>query len=330
MTLSAAAVLSTLESAKAPTDVDYSIVAADGANSRVAHLAVSRRGTFALLVPLARVGGETTRLTQGVALHGASVVEFARGAERWRAPAAVIECREAGLLRTFAAMAAALVERLERTTSPSWPLVTSLFAEWERLLGRRQVLTGESELGLWGELWCLARTSRPAELLEAWRGPEAEPVDFLLDGHGFEVKAGKRAGVHVVSQSQVDQPLGDVPAFLVSLHVMPDPLRGRSLAELVEEVAAHAADTGTFEEKLASVGYSRADEQAYGRRLALLQAPTFYKAESVPRVRVADPGVSRMRYRVELSRDNALNGPELEVVASVLGLAPSTYEYPCA
>ncbi len=47
---------------------------------------------------------------------------------------------------------------------------------WVSLLGRRQLLTGESELGLWGELWCIARSSRAPMMLEAWRGPDAERV----------------------------------------------------------------------------------------------------------------------------------------------------------
>ena len=78
---------------------DYDIVTVDGAELRVAHLAVSRRGFPALLVPVPRVDNNPTRLTHGVAVSAAAGVEFARTEERWRRPAAVLECRDPRLMR---------------------------------------------------------------------------------------------------------------------------------------------------------------------------------------------------------------------------------------
>ncbi len=329
MNLGVEAILGAFEGARSPQDADFGIVATDPA-PRSVHLALSRDGLAALLVPLGRVAGDTTRLTQGVALRSAAAVQFSRGAERWREPAAVIECRDAQLLRTFAGMAAAIIARLDSRTKPSLEAVTSLFAEWERLMGRRKLLKGESELGLWGELWCFAHSSRSEDLVAAWRGPEGERVDFILGGLGVEVKAGRRAGVHLLSQSQVGEKLGELRVVLLSLHVMPDPLRGRSLAELVQHVGGQIADVASFEEKLATVGYSRGDEAAYGRRMVLVQAPLFYPAERIPRVRAADPGVSQIRYRVELPRDAALEGQTLDAVTTILGLNLESEAYPCA
>jgi hypothetical protein len=258
-------------------------------------------------------------------------VDFVRGAEHWQCPAAVVECRDPRLVGTFAALVGAVAGRLEDGSSPSWASVSSLLLEWEELLGRRKLLTGDSELGLWGELWCIARSSRPAEMLAGWRGPDAERVDFLLDALGVEVKAGRRPGVHVVSQAQVDKPLGDVPVVFASLYVMVEAVRGRSLAELAHEVANRVDDMPTFEEKLAKVGYSRDDEGAYDKRFALLEPPLFYRRDDVPRVRVADSGVSDLHYRVELVRDRALSEEARSGVLDVLGLhAPFTREYPCA
>jgi hypothetical protein len=284
-----------------------------------------------LLVPVPRIVNDSTRLTHGVAVSAAAHVEFLRGGEHRRCPAAVVECRDPQLLRTFAALVGAVVARLEDGPSPSWASVSSLLSEWESLLGRRQVLTGESELGLWGELWCIARSSRAPTMLGAWRGPDAERIDFLLDGVGVEVKAGRRQGVHLVSQSQVEEPLGEVPVVFMSMHMMVEPLRGRSLPELVREVAGQLDDAATFEEKLASVGYSRDDEGAYSRHYVLLEPPLFYRREDVPRVRVADAGVSDLRYRVELVRDVAMNAEARATVIDVLGLdGPFSREYPCA
>jgi hypothetical protein len=332
MSLGADAIVAALESAPTPNDADYNVVTATptGSATRFVHLAKSRSGLAALLVPIARIHGDTTRLTQGVALRSAASVEFSRGAERWREPAAVVECRDPGLLRTFAGMAAAVIGRLEGRAKPSWETVASLFAEWERLMGRRKVLKGESELGLWGELWCIARSSRSNDLIAAWRGPDAESVDFLLGGLGIEVKAGRRAGVHLLSQAQVAATLGELRVFLLSLHVMPDPMRGRSLSEMVRFVGGNVSDVACFEEKLAAVGYSRADDVAYSRRMVLLQAPRFYPAERVPRIRAADPGVTQIRYRAELPPEAALEGRARGEVTSVLGLNLASLEYPCA
>jgi hypothetical protein len=310
---------------------DYDLLSIDGTHLHTAHLAISRRGMPSLLVPLPRIGRALTKLTRGLAVSALTDVEFVGGGERRRSPAAVVECRDPGLVRTFAALVAAVVARLEDGPPPSWASVSSLLSEWESLLGRRQLLTGESELGLWGELWIIARSSLAPTVLEAWRGPDAERVDFLLEGLGVEVKVGRQCGVHLVSQSQIDAPLGELRVILMSMHVMIEPLRGRSLPELVAEITRQVDDTATFEEKLASLGYSHDDEGAYGKRYALLAPPLFYRREDVPRVRVADDGVSDLRYRVELGRDAAM-GPEARAtVIEVLGLAaPFARAYPCA
>ena len=310
---------------------DYDIVIVDGADLHAAHLAISRRGCPSLLIPVPHVGNDSTRLTHGVAVSGATAVEFVRGGEHRRCPAAVVECRDPQLVRTFAALVAAVLARIEVGPPPSWATVSSLLSEWERLLGRRRLLSGESELGLWGELWCIAHSSRADMMLQAWRGPDGERVDFLLDNLGVEVKVGRRQRVHVVSQSQVDEPLGVVPVVFMSMYVMVEPLRGRTLPELVRVVAHRVDDMPGFEEKLASVGYSRDDEGAYGKRCVLLEPPLFYRREDVPRVRVADVGVSDLRYQVELVRDLAMTADVGSRVIDMLGLnEPFAREYPCA
>jgi hypothetical protein len=331
MGLTVEQVLGAFEATRPSLAADYDIVSVEGLALRVAHLAVSRRGFPSLLVPVSRVESDATRLTRGVAVSAATRVEFVRGGERWHSPAAVVECRDPQLRRTFAALVGAVIARLESGPPPSWASVSSLLSEWERLLGRRQLLTGESELGLWGELWCIGRSARAPTMLEAWRGPEAERVDFLLGTLGVEVKVGRRQGVHMVSQSQVDEPLGAVPVVFMSMYVMVEPLRGRSLPDMVGEVARQLDDAAIFEEKLAGVGYSRDDEGAYDKRYVLLEPPDFYRREDVPRVRAADAGVSSLRYRVELARHTAMTPEARSAVIEVLGLNESfAGEYPCA
>lgn len=331
MPLTVEQVIAAFAEAKPSLTADYNIVAVHGANLRVAHLAVSRRGLASLLVPLPHIEGDSTRLTRAIAVSAAMHVEFVQGDDRQRLPAAVVECRDSQLLRTFAALVAAVVARLEDGPPPSWASISRLLSEWERLLGRRQLLSGESEVGLWGELWCIARSARAPTMLEAWRGPEAERVDFLLDNIGVEVKAGSRQGIHAVAQSQVEESLGAVPVVLMSMWVMVEPLHGRSLPEIVREVTGQVDSVATFEEKLANVGYSRDDEAAYHQRYVLLGPPLLYHREDVPRVRSADAGVSNLRYRVELPREAAMTGDAQSEIIEVLGLSEAfAREYPCA
>ncbi len=329
MSLTVQEIVALLASAQPSTGADYDILT-PGIEARRALLARSKNGAASLLIPVARVGSDVTRLTHGLAIRGAAEVEFARGATRWTGAAAVVECREPRLMSAFAGLVAAVVARVEAGTNATWESVSSLFAEWERLLARRAILSGESELGLWAELWWIVRSIRGVDLIEGWRGPDAERVDFLLDAFGFEIKAGRRPGVHIVSQDQVDAPLGEAHGLLVSMHVMPDPLRGRSLEELVAEAASRASHVAQFEEKLAATGYSRADEEAYHRRYVVLEPPRFYDVADVPRVRAADPGVTNIRFRVELDTNKALSGSRLTSATAVLGIDTTALEYPCA
>lgn len=295
-----------------------------------AHLAFSRVGSPALLLPLDSAPSVTARLTNGVLLRAAPELEFSSESEHWRQPAAVLECRDTGLMKTFASLVSVIISRLTASDGITWNSVASSFAEWERLLGRRRLLDSESEMGLWGELWLLSRSSCPQPMLEGWRGPEGAAVDYLIDGVGFEVKTSSRLRVHSVSQVQVDLPLGHVETVFVSLFAKPDPLRGRSLSALVFDLSRRALDTAAFEEKLAGVGYSREDESAYHRPFALMEAPGFFLREHVPRVRSADDGVSRLRYQVELSPDAAISPSEHERYTRILGLDMNGLEYPCA
>ena len=321
-------ILAAIERATPADDVDYRVIPELRYSSRV-HFAVSRAGTPALLVLIEKADFEECRLTRGVCVRLFRALELREDDQKWTQSTVVIECRDRDLLRVFSAMACSLVKRIEALSELCWSSVLGEFEEWEKLLSRRKLLAGESELGLWGELWCLFRSARRHALLAAWRGPEGASMDFLVDGISVEVKTGLRRGVHSISQRQLDRPAGNASAFLMSIHTLPDPLRGRSLSDLVEALTRSVSDPAGFEEKLASVGYSRGDDAGYTRRLSVLSEPTFYDVRKIPRVRQADPGISHIRYQVELADDSALHDNEKEVPHSALGLDLSNCEYPC-
>ena len=90
-------------------------------------------------------------------------------------------------------------------------------------------------------------------------------------------------------------------------------------------------DPAPFEETPAKAGYSGDDEAACNRRSVLLESPLCYRREDVPRVRPADPGVSNLRYRVELPRDSAMSIDSRSSVIAALGLEHLfACGYPCA
>lgn len=318
------------QSAARSEDVDYSIVpfTAD-AWAGCSYLAIARQGWPALIVPVRTVTADNVRLTHGLAFRALVGVELSDGVERWTRPAAVLECREPQLARTFSAMAAAFAARIAQHRPATLEFVSGLLTEWEDLLSRRGLLSAEKEIGLWAELWLVSRTRKSGALLDAWRGPDSERVDFLLDATGFEIKASHRERVHLVSQEQLEPTLGAAEIFLMSLHVAIDPVHGRCLSDIVNHVAGVASDVARFEERLASVGYSRDDEQAYRRRYVVLSRPGIYRAQDVPRVRLADPGVSQIRYRVELPTPT-LPPSQVGVLEQVLGIDLMSLDYPCA
>jgi hypothetical protein len=310
--------------------VDYAVLHVDSFPSDVALLANSREGLASLIIPLPWIEAATARHTKELSLLALPTLEYTREHVSWRGAAAVVECRDHALLKSFSALVAAFVSRLILVDRVTWDHVSALFSEWERLFGRRTALSPERELGLWAELWWLSRADNLTTLLDGWRGPEGAAVDFLLSGSGFEIKAGRRRGCHYVSQAQVDDAVGDAASYFVSMLVQPDPVRGRSLSELVHELGRRVESSGLFEEKLAAAGYVRADEHLYSRRLVLLERPSLYMAVDVPRVRTVDPGVSELRYRVQLPLDAALDGDALVNATAALSVDLTKETYPCA
>jgi hypothetical protein len=201
-----------------------------------------------------------------------------------------------------------LAKRLnELCSDATWSSVLGWVEEWQLLLGRPNVMSEEQQLGLWGELWLISKSTRPDSLLAAWRGPEADAIDFFLDGIGLEVKVSRQPHVHHVSQRQVAEPLGEHEAYLISLWIAPDPVRGTSLTQLVNALVAKVADPAFLLKRISELGYSPQHRDQYATRYLLLEYPLCFRARDVPRVRSVDPGVSQIRYVVSLDPDRCLN-----------------------
>jgi Putative PD-(D/E)XK family member, (DUF4420) len=265
-----------------------------------AYAARSRDGLPTLLVPLSSAPvGSIGRSTEGLELASHSSTRFHQTGKSWEGPAAALICRNPELLDSFAVLATDVLAKTRE--AKTWTSVLSAVEQWLSLLTPKGRPTAEAELGLWGELWFLSRGEGIARLIPAWLGPDGESTDFLFDGIGAEIKASRNRHRHFVSQTQVQAPLGDLPTWLLSIWAKAAAGNGgTTVPSLIDMILQRAPDKGEALRRILRAGYSPADRKAYSSTFVLLEEPAWFSSTNVPRVRSADPGVSRLRYQVEL------------------------------
>lgn len=281
---------------------DYRIAASLGPG----FLARSRALATSLLLPLEAAPRVAGRRGGGFTLRALPRVAFEHDGRRWEQPAAVIECTEAELLEPFLVLVVDIADRLQVLRDVTWQAVLACVDEWQALLGRRVVLTVEQQLGLWAELWMIVNSADPDRLAAAWRGPDSDPVDFFVDGRSVDVKASRRPHEHHVSQRQVDEPVGEHDAYLVSMWTGVDPGNGTSLTEMVDDALGRVSDAGALLKRIAQAGYLPSERAQYVTRFVQLSAPFWFRVADVPRVRAADPGISQLRFVVTLDPERAV------------------------
>lgn len=283
------------------------------------YIARDEGGVLALLVPTTDARPPLDRATGDVHLTFRSRGTFIITGREFSSAAAIVRCENVSLSRTFGVLAHDVATSLRADRERPTPHdVSRALARWEQLLRGRRQLSRDEEIGLWGELWTLLELHDMSRGLAAWRGPDAEYVDFAGGGIGIECKAGTRRLEHWVSQEQVTRPLGDLAVYLLSLWVGVDAVGGSSLPEMVSRAFDMADDDAALEEKLLAAGYSHADAHRYKLKLRVLEAPMLFPMDRLPRVRTADPGVSHVRFLASLEADAAL--PPETVVATLAKL----------
>jgi hypothetical protein len=287
------------------------------------YIARDQDGTVCLLVPTTDARQPLSRASGDVHLTFRSKGTFSIAGEQFSSAAAIVRCENPSLGRTFSVLAQDVAATLRAADERPVPeAVSRALARWEQLLRGKKQLSRDEEIGLWGELWTLLELHDSSLGLAAWRGPDADYVDFVGGGIGIECKAGMRRLEHWISQEQVTRPLGDLQVFILSLWVGIDAVGGSSLPELVDRAIAMADDDAALEAKLLDAGYSHADAHRYKVKLRLLEPPLLFPVNSLPRVRNADPGVSHIRFLATLDEEAAL--PPEKLVATLAQLCTST------
>jgi hypothetical protein len=272
---------------------------------RAGFLALSTTRMPAWIVPLStRVSGYSL-LMEGLAVMVREEVRFEVSGKSWQSPAVIFECRDLRFLRSFCVFVADLHRRIP-SDRPNWNLVKAAFAEWERFFSKETPLTPQKQLGLWGELWLIDAAEDKDLAVASWVADSEGERDFAARSVRLECKTSTRRLHHYVSIRQVaDRPtLGS--AFLVSLWVGENAGEGRTLGELVAPIRASLSDDVEFDRKLGVAGYFDADAGAYVKRFSLLGEPMWFPLDSVPQVRAVDPGISQIRFVVDLPEECSL------------------------
>jgi hypothetical protein len=205
-----------------------------------------------------------------------------------------LECLTPKHFRTFAALNQDLLEALlnarDRTST-----VKACLDRWRSFwLVNQAGLTREVALGLFGELWFLARWLEPITeaKLVGWQGPEGARHDFQWDNASFEVKtcatSASLSPIHFISNiDQLSEPERGA-LYLFSLHVCDDLLASNNLSSLIDLIRTMLSgdehSLNLFCKKLADVGYSPAHAEYYKRPLRIIAEELYVVGSNFPRL----------------------------------------------
>jgi hypothetical protein len=264
-------------------------------------VASSPEDTPALIIPLTDGTNARGRVLGSVRLRYEESLRFHVEDRSWDQPAAVIDCLDATLLRTFSAVIRDVLAQLSSGVVTAKRVADTL-AAWDDLLRRRARLDPASEIGLWGELYLIMTSSAPNAMAAVWRGPLGETMDFLGGGVALECKTSALRLRHTVSVYQAAFHGDAVASHIASIWACEDATAGKTLPDLVDDVLSAVVDGAALMRKLITAGYREEHKSEYERRFSCPSAPVFVRFEHVPRVRAIDDGITNVRYDVDLTR----------------------------
>jgi hypothetical protein len=224
---------------------------------------------------------------------------------------------EEGGIELFSRMATDVVATLAASAAASHQRQMQLFLgrvrAWQQFMSRKRgALDPEAELGLAGELVCLARLIEAGldahAAVEGWCGPLDGLQDFEIGSGAVEVKS-------TLSQE-------GFPATIMSLEQLDDSTRqplfilgcrfaiaeeGTTLCERVHELRlvleSDPAAAARFENALLHAGYVDAHAEHYTRRLVVPELRFVRVDETFPRLVAGNVPAAIRRARYELDLD---------------------------
>lgn len=203
--------------------------------------------------------------------------------------------------------------------NPFTDAVAEGLRSFQELLLRKRRLTGEQQIGLFGELLFLehamTHVSAP-DVINAWTGADREEHDFLFEALSVEVKCTRsESRIHVITSASQLQPSPERPLYLLSVQITAAgaAAQGRGLGDVIRGIRGALPEQSRhlFDKKLEEVGWRDEDAELYQRRWVLRSAPrAFLVDDDFPaltpkRIATVVPQASHvigLQYRLDLTQ----------------------------
>ena len=226
-------------------------------------------------------------------------------------------CREsAGSLDFFSMMVEDILASIENLNNESQEAVFELFIKrivaWQDFMKKNKqgLLSGEEEIGLFGELEILADLIKKSssKIVNYWRGPLSGVQDFIFRRGAIEVKTTISNNDFFAQISSLDQLDCTVksPLYLacINLQIGPD---GKTLSEKISEVTTllngDNASLFIFNNCLLHAGYCLDEDDKYIRQFHRQKIRVFEVNDSFPKLTHHSVALGIIKAQYEINID---------------------------
>jgi len=246
---------------------------------------------FYLDVPTSAVAILPRPIVRGLEVKAEAQTSGRRGTTR-----IALRCTERVCEPVFAAFADHLIQCLAKSDGDMHVQTEvyrqlNLWIEFFRKSDQRALDT-QQELGLFGELKFLQLIATAAgsfsRAVAAWRGPLAEPQDFLFGDYAFEVKSSLDDGnarLKINGASQLEGPAGSALQLLVMRLKEKDD--GQTLADLITEMQTTADQFSCgaqFKELVMRANYPYHQSELFTKRFVHTKTQAYSVTADFPRI----------------------------------------------
>lgn len=263
----------------------------------------------------------------GVRLPGARQLPHGRGFEvsrvdlfggRDEALTLALARESAGSLDLFETMCEDVIAALRRNQQRGMQDILESFlrrvAAWQEFMRKPsdRRLSGEEEVGLYGELLTLDRAldagASPADMVESWEGPLDGIQDFAIGNGAIEVKSSIAVTgfpARIGSLEQLDDAVRQ-PLYLSAQRLVVD-TDGATLPGLIERIRGRLKDTGAegiFELRLKQAGYYDDHAEHYSRPFLSASERLFLINDAFPRLTpgIVGAGIRSATYSIDVDQ----------------------------
>lgn len=200
-----------------------------------------------------------------------------------------------------------------RTTSEQSSIYGTKVNSWKNIFSRSPyaTLTPEEQVGLYGELTFMkalfSEGFQTHEVIDAWKGADAEDKDFQFRNIGVEVKSSHKQDklVKISNIRQLD-PTGFAELYLYYYSFAKSNGGPTTLPAQIEDIRARLVGSpylDVFESKLLNTGYNDADKEEYKASYTLSYEEAFIVNADFPKItkETVMPAVLDASYIVDLN-----------------------------